>query len=153
MASRNTKKPPWGDILGGKPIEPFERQGDFVMSVDTAEEMKCRMERLKDHYGAQDWYDLAVILAKQRDVALTVTSLGGWLAQLRKPQWNGRHGIELVALVDLLRSQGYTTWQAIADELRDEHPCEFYQHMTADTLKARYMDARRYMQRRTSRER
>jgi hypothetical protein len=141
--SKNRKRPPWGDILGGAPVPLFNEVADRWYSP--AVETRRRMELLRERYGARDWYELAVALAAQQDIALTIERPPG-------RRWDGGIGAELVTIVEPLLAAGWT-WQAIADELRDEHRDEFYQTMTSDALRARYHDARRYLKRRTTCER
>ena len=101
--AHNRKRPPWGDrLLGGNPV-PSDYDGcpDDVIDV--------RMERLRAHYGASDWYELAVILGAQLDVALTV--------EQEPPELMG-DAREFVELVMDLRDAGLS-WKAIAREFRD----------------------------------
>ena len=113
--------PPWGDILGGKPIERhywhlnerLERRGDLVQ-----QEQFLRMLRLKEHYqipggnyeypikglASADWvpwYELALAIASEFDDSLKIVDAGprGRTA----PRWRGLEGRVLLLQVEATR--------------------------------------------------
>ena len=155
--SKNRKRPPWGDILDGKPIELWEWRdesldgwkGKWFVPVDTAGEQRRRMEQIKDHYDASDFYDLALILASQRDVSLTVAP--PQKVHRTTEKWTADSGgAAFVAWVEPLRTAGWS-WPQILDDLRNQDlpSDEFYQRMTPAILRNRYRDAKRYLAQRT----
>jgi len=112
-------RPPWGNILGGKPIE---RQGWlFNERIDlddefVREQQYLKMLRLISHYqivGDHDypvqgvdakglaWYQLALAIASDLDNSLNVTDAQS--PAKTAARWRGSEGLFLLRLVDAMR--------------------------------------------------
>jgi hypothetical protein len=152
--------PPWGDLLGGKPIE---RWAPDWMPIDIGKEQRRRMEVLKKHYGVKTWADLAFAIASQLDIALHPTP-ESYRQTRRRPskgitaaKWAGPAGLQLLHVVDDIRDELETgsgkkiSWYRLAPILADPQQFpgikahwagEFGQvidyDMHPDLLKARY---------------
>jgi hypothetical protein len=118
---RRRRRPPWGDLLGGKPIErqiwslgrKIARKED-----DLTQAQFQKMVVLKDHYGIHGgdrpapvggvapvdwvpWYQLSLRLASELDPSLTIVDT----PPLSKtaPRWRGADGQLLLTLVETFK--------------------------------------------------
>jgi hypothetical protein len=153
---KRRSRPPWGKLLGGKPIE---RQVDLGES-SLREEQHFRMRRLLHHYGIVGhvprypiagfadtgwlvWYNLALAIASDLDDSLRIID-----AKPRgktAPFWRGPEGRVLLDLVDaLLRKRGprrSIRWCLRQLQTKDRSTLG---QMTLDQLVVRYHEAKRY---------
>ena len=113
-------KPLWGDMLG-KPIERLWR-GDLLPAIpdlsdlgDPAEiadlsknksfaDQYRKMCRLKEHYGADCWYALALAIASEIDDGLKIIDPPPRRTDKTAPRW-GEEGEYLLEMVDCLREE------------------------------------------------
>jgi hypothetical protein len=115
------RQPPWGNLLGGKPIERqvwnFNQKIDRS-SDDIALEQYLKMLRVKNYYGITGgdhpypivglvapewlpWYNLSLRLASELDDSLTI--IDAPRSAKTAPRWRGLDGRVLVTLVDTLK--------------------------------------------------
>jgi hypothetical protein len=154
-------RPPWGTILGGKPIERqawYLNKRHNVKEVDIRREQYRRMLRLKDYYrikggdydypvrgvGPADWlpwYELALSIASEFDDSLKVVDA----APLRKTtaRWRGMDGLILLKLVDIYRER-HPRQSALwcLRKLHEQQPA--FVKMPLKQLVARYYEAKRH---------
>jgi hypothetical protein len=118
---KRRRRPPWGDLLGGKPIE---RQLWILGERTEWEEESLRAEqyslmlRLKKHYGILGgenpapaegvapadwlpWYQLALRIASDLDESLKIVH--GNPPAKTAPRWRGSDGLFLLRQVDAIR--------------------------------------------------
>ena len=160
---RRKSPPPWGRILGGKPIERhvwnFEEKID--LGPEHVQQMQfLRMVRLKTkHYGITGgddvypikglrsadwlpWYELALALACEHDDSLTIADAPRPGKTARR--WRG--GLEGLVLLDLVDSwrKAYprrpTRWCLAQIQKRSPN----YAKMSLKTLTVRYHEAKRH---------
>lgn len=115
-------RPPWGDILGGKPIERYA--WSFNKKIDLGEqtvqqEQYYKMLRLKRHYaiyggdydypikgvGPADWlpwYELALAIASELDHSLRIIDAARHGKTARR--WRGPDGLALLQFVEAHQS-------------------------------------------------
>jgi hypothetical protein len=148
-------RPPWGDLLGGKPIE---RQCWYLnQKIDLGEEYVedekyRRMLRLKEHYNIQGgddgvagspdwrpWYELAVALASELDESLRLVD-----AKRRSKtaaRWRGPDGYLLLTLVDAVqKNYPKRSIRWCLNELCKREP----EYGPLNQLVVRYYEARRF---------
>jgi hypothetical protein len=168
-AKRNKRQkppspPPWGDLLGGKPIERqfwvFGKKREQPEQRLRAQQY-VRMRQLMSHYGIVGadyalpiggvapaewfpWYELALAIARDLDPSLQIVDA----AEPRKtaPRWRGgREGALLLGIVEFelertVHQQRSIRW--ILERVRKRFP-EFGK-MPIDELVARYYDAKNH---------
>src|SRR5262245_47365748 len=115
-------RPPWGKLLGSKPIERhrFVRDEKIDLGEEfTQKEQYLRMLLLRDHYGIGGpiprypvaglvdpswlcWYKLALVIASELDDSLKIVD--GRPPGKTAARWRGGlEGAELIRLVDTIR--------------------------------------------------
>jgi len=157
---RRKQRPPWGDILGGKPIPGAV--WNFNKKVDLGDKARvwqhARMLRLKDYYGIEGrvssypisgvvpadwlpWYQLALAIASDLDDSLKIIDP----ARPRKtaPRWRGLEGEIMLTLVHEIHAafpKRPVRW-CIA---RFQKAAPEYGRMPLDELVVRYYEAKRH---------
>ena len=116
-------RPPWGKLLGSKPIERhrFVRDEKIDLGEEFTQEVQyLRMLLLRDHYGIGGpvprypvaglvdpswlcWYKLALAIASELDDSLKIVD--GRPPGKTAARWCGAEGAELIRLVDMLRKK------------------------------------------------
>jgi len=153
-------RPPWGGILGGKPIPRFV--WNFNKKIDLGEAAPIlqyeKMLVLKKHYGIVGrvpsypiagvgnvdwlpWYQLAVAIASELDDSLKIIDPGprGKTA----PRWRGLEGRIFLRLVDAHRAvYPHRSVRWCIDQLRKRSP--EYGQIPLDQLVVRYHEAKRH---------
>jgi hypothetical protein len=174
MASRNRhdahkqgqpkhgSRPPWGKLLGGKPIERHTYLFDEKIALDEGfvrQQQHLKMQRLLRHYGIVGhvprypvagvgdtswlvWYNLALAIASELDDSLHIID-----AKPRgktAPRWRGLEGHLLLCLVNALReSRPSRSVRWCLSRLRTAHPSS-WGRMPLKQLLVRYHEAKRY---------
>ena len=162
-SGKRRQRPPWGDLLGGKPIE---RQiwmfGDRIEwgEKSLGEEQFSRMLRLKEHYGMVGghnpppttgvappdwlpWYELALRIASDLDDSLKIVDVSPPVRTAAR--WRGPEGALLVRLVNAIREnrskpkKPSVRWCLLV--LRKKSPG--LTEMSPSELEARYYDAKK----------
>jgi hypothetical protein len=156
-------RPPWGNLLGGKPIE--RQIWAFVNKIDRREQrvlgrQYARMLALKRHYGIVGgdydypikgvgptewlpWYLLALAIASDLDNSLQVVDAPK--PKKTTARWRGRDGMMLLCLVEfeLQRSaQKRRTVRWCLERLRTRYPET--RQIPLDVLVVRYYEAKRH---------
>jgi hypothetical protein len=172
MASRNRhdtpkqgqrgSRPPWGKLLGGKPIERYTYLFDEKIALGEGfmrQEQHRKMQRLLRHYGIvgrvprypiagfEDaswlvWYNLALAIASELDDSLHI--IDAKPRAKTAPRWRGLEGRLLLRLVDVLRKRRprrSVRW--CLHRLQTAHPSS-WGRMTLAQLVVRYYEAKRY---------
>jgi hypothetical protein len=153
-------RPPWGGILGGKPIERYA--WGFNKKIDLGEQARqfqyYKMLQLKRHYkiyggdydypikgvGPADWlpwYELALAIASELDISLRIIDAARHGKTARR--WRGLDGLILLNLVEAHRNafpNQSTQWHL--ERLRKRNPD--LQQLPLKQLTARYYEAKRY---------
>ncbi len=142
----------WGDMLG-KPIERKWRRGYLKKTPALAEiadlyEKKSfadqyrKMCRLKEHYGADGWYALALAIASEIDDGLKIIDPPPRRTDKTAPRWD-KEGEYLLELVDCLREEegGEAKLEYLLMKL--QKLSDRYGKMKLSTLKTRYHEAKR----------
>jgi hypothetical protein len=157
--------PPWGNILGGKPIERHEFLGDKRLDLGvplTQEIQRLKMQRLMRHYciagdipalpiagvGDVSWwscYQLALAIASEFDDSLKIVD-GPSRRKTTAARWRGDEGAVLLEVVDGLQSRpGSARKLSVRSCLRllqTKYP--FYKSMVLDDLVVRYCEAKKF---------
>ena len=159
---KRRSRPPWGKLLGGKPIQRHTYLFDEKIALDEGflrQEQHRKMQRLLRHYGIVGpvpgypiagfgdtgwlvWYNLALAIASELDDSLHIID-----AKPRgktAPRWRGLEGRLLLRLVDLLRKR--TPRRSVRwclRRLQTVHPST-WGRMTLDQLVVRHHEAKRY---------
>jgi hypothetical protein len=161
--AQRPRRPPWGDLLGGKPIE--RQMWMFGERTELSEqslrsEQYLRMVRLKNHYGIVGgenlypiqgvgptewlpWYELALRIASDLDESLN-------FVDARPPaktaaRWRGLDGLFLVRLVDSIQENRPKAKRSIRwclQGLRNRLPG--LEKMSIGQLETRYYEAKKY---------
>jgi hypothetical protein len=159
---KRRSRPPWGKLLGGKPIERhyylFDEKIAFTEGFIHQEQHR-KMQRLLRHYGIVGhvprypvagfgdtgwlvWYNLALAIASELDDSLHIID-----AKPRgktAPRWRGLEGHLLLRLVNALReSRPRRSVRWCLSRLRTAHPSG-WGRMPLGQLLVRYHDAKRY---------
>lgn len=153
-------RPPWGGILGGKPIERYA--WSFNKKIDLGETAKLfqylKMLQLKKHYkiyggdydypikgvGPADWlpwYELALAIASELDKSLRIIDAAPHGKTARR--WRGPDGLTLLKLVEVHRDvfpNRSVRWSL--EQLRKRNPG--FPQLPLSQLVARYYEAKRY---------
>src|SRR5262249_28480969 len=158
-------RPPWGRLLGGKPIEQHEFiRGEKVdLGDDLAQQRQYfKMMRLLDHYrivapvpiypvaGLVNidwwcWYQLALAIASEHDDSLKIVD--GLPGGKTAARWRGPEGAELIRLVDFLRNRRPEPKRSIRWCLRQVQQKIYpnsYGRMPLEQLVVRYYEARKH---------
>ena len=160
---KRRQSPPWGKLLGGKPIErhAFIRDEKVDLGDDLAQQTRYfRMIRLLHHYGIvapipihpvpglvdiswSCWYQLALALASEQDESLKI--IDGLPRGKTTARWRGLEGAELVSSVDLIRKtrpKRSIRWclRIVQEKLYPDS----YGRMPFDQLEVRYHEARKH---------
>jgi hypothetical protein len=163
MRSRPQRKrgqrPPWGTLLGGKPIEHQAWIfGTRVKWDDHGAEQYSRMLRLKHHYGIIGgdhkyptgglghldwfpWYELALRIASDLDQSLKIVDIQP--PARTAARWRGPEGAFLLRIVGAMREtrpQRSISW--CLQELQKRSPG--LAKIPLKTLTVRYQDAKKY---------
>ena len=158
----NRPLPPWGNILGGSPIE--RQLWHFDQKVEQDEEFVrheqfSRMLLLKDHYGILGgdvdypikgvapvdwlpWYQLALKIALELDDSLSVVD-----ARPRgktAPRWRGPEGRMLVILVEEIKKSYPEHGRSVRWCLSQLMKRDPNYGRDLDTLVARYYEAKKH---------
>ena len=156
MARKKAKNPPpWGNILGGKPIERWCRRDDpadgQMAEKEALHEQFRRMCVLREHYGINKglgWYKLALAIASELDNSLKIIDPAPRPAHKTSRKWATVEGVQLVAEIEAMRQQ-YPRPPArnlpmsnCSPSIRSFH--SRHRKMDFDSFKSRYYDALRY---------
>jgi hypothetical protein len=162
IGKRRRRKPPWGRLLGGKPIEGNAYLGPVKVELgkSAGQQQYNRMLLLLRHYniiigyvpsypiaGVGDsgwwcWYQLALAIAAGLDDSLKIV-------EVKRPgktaaRWSGTEGQLLLKLVkDLRESRPKRSIDWCLGRLQKVHP-KYYGQMPFKQLKARYYNAWEY---------
>jgi hypothetical protein len=159
---RRKSLPPWGGILGGKPIE--RQVWNFDEKIELGEEhvrrvQHLRMLLLKKHYkiGGGDydypikgvaptdwlpWYELALAIASEFDDGLKVVDAPRPTKTSRR--WRGLEGYVLLQFVnDYRKAHPNKSEQWYLAQLQKHFP-NGYGKMPLRTLVVKYQEAKRY---------
>jgi hypothetical protein len=153
-------RPPWGKLLGGKPIPRFA--WNFNNKIDLSEAAQlvqhANMRRLLEYYGIKGsipsypiagvgkadwlpWYELALAIASDLDDSLRIIDPGP--PGKTSPRWRGLEGLILLELVDAHRAvypRRSVRWCII--QLRNR--VREYRQMSLNQLVVRYYEAKRH---------
>jgi hypothetical protein len=156
------RRPPWGGLLGGKPIK--RQVWNFDERIDLGEEHVRRMQffrmrLLKEHYniiGGDDeypikgvvaadwlpWYQLALAIASEFDESLKIIDAPRPRKTARR--WRGLEGYVLLQFVnDYRRASPGKSVQWYLAQLRRRSP-KGYGSIPLRTLVVKYQEAKRY---------
>ncbi len=153
-------RPPWGGILGGKPIERYA--WSFKKKIDLGETAKrlqyFGMLQLMEHYkiygwdhdypikgvGPADWlpwYELALAIASELDISLRIIDAARHGKTARR--WRGLDGLALLQLVEAHQNvfpNRPVRWSL--EQLRKRIPG--FPQFPLSQLVVRYYEAKRY---------
>src|SRR5947208_855316 len=99
------RRPPWGDLFDGKPIERW--RSDFP-DIDAALERDARAEQCRravrimhEHYGIQgttgrQWFEFSVALLQELDPALRTVAKPLMPMHVTAGRWSSAGGIQLL---------------------------------------------------------
>jgi len=167
MARRNRhekrrSRPPWGKLLGGKPIERHLYVLDKRIDLGESplrQAQYLRMLCLLHHYGIVGhvptypiagladtgwlvWYNLALAIASELDDSLHIIDAKPRGKTARR--WRGPEGPVLLGLVDALRKRKpRLSIRSCLHQLQKKNP-DSLGRMTLDQLVVRYHEAKRY---------
>jgi hypothetical protein len=152
-------RPPWGNILGGKPIE---RQAWFFNEkIDLGDEFVRqeqydKMRRLATHYqiigdleypvkgidsSRLGWYQLALAMASDLDDSLRIVDAPS--PAKTTARWRGPEGLFLLRIVDAIRkTRPKKSIRWCLNEFRKRTPG--LAQMSLDQLDVRYHEARKH---------
>lgn len=156
-------RPPWGKLLGGKPIEQHEfiRDEKVDLGDDLAQQTQySKMMRLLGHYrivapvpiypvaglvniDGWCWYQLALAIAVELDDSLKIVD--GLPGGKTAARWRGPEGAELIRLVDTfkkVRPNRSIRW--CVREVQQKILANSYGRMPLDQLVVRYHEAKRH---------
>ena len=154
-------RPPWGKLLGGKPIERHAFIRDEKLDLDEEslrEKQYLKMQGLFHHYGIVGhvplypegladmswwcWYQLALAIASELDGSLKIVDelpRGKTAAR-----WRGFEGAELIRLVDTMRKvRPNRSIRWCLREVQKIFPTS-HGRMPLDQLVVRYHEARQH---------
>jgi hypothetical protein len=157
------RRPPWGSLLGGKPIE--RHVWNFNAKYDLGEQhvrrmQFLRMRKLKKHYkivggdydypiqgvGPADWlpwYELALAIASEFDHSLKIIDIAP-RGQTARRWRGGLEGLILLRLVDdYLKAKPGRSVLWCLKQLQQRYP-EGYGRMPLRQLAVRYQEAKRH---------
>jgi len=144
----------WGDMLG-KPIERLWRRDYFKKTpalagmADLSEKKSFvdqyrKMCRLKEHYGADCWYALALAIASEIDDGLKIIDPPPRRTDKTAPRWDEAGRKYVLEIVDCLREEegGEAKLEYLLMKMQQLSP-DHYGKMKLSTLKTRYHEAKR----------
>ena len=157
---RRRRRRPWGNLLGGKPIERSAYFGaEKVDLEDTARLIQYEMMvSLVRHYGIRGpvptypfagvgdvggwlWYQLALAIASELDDSLKI--IDAKRPGKTAPRWRGVEGRVLVRQIEALRKiRPHRSFGWCLYQLRAKFPT-YYGAIPSHQLKARYYEARK----------
>ena len=154
-------RPPWGGILGGKPIKRYA--WSFNEKIDLGEQMVRQLQydkmlQLKEHYGIYGgdndypiigvgradwlpWYELALAIASELDNSLRIIDAARHGKTARR--WRGLDGLKLLQLVEAHQNffpNRSVRWSL--EQLRKRLPG--FPQLPLNQLVARYYEAKRH---------
>jgi hypothetical protein len=156
---RRRTSPPWGNILGGKPIE--RHAFHFGKKIDIGENARTlqfvRMLLLKRHYGIMGgddvmdglggfgswpWYQLALALASELDDSFKI--IDGTAPGKTASRWRGVEGSGLVRTIEMMKKiwPNHSIPRHLV-RLQKINP-DSYGRMSLNELKARYYESKRH---------
>jgi hypothetical protein len=169
------RRPPWGKLLDGNPIQDLGRNIRLQKLGDESEEDRTKTEKqlhdktgadarrhqfhkmllVKKHYGIKGesgwspWYNLALAIASDLDDSLKIIDPIPKRASKTAPRWRGSHGVQLIAEVAAFRKV-YSNEKMLAtlDRLREIAP-ERYGRFSRNELEKNYYEARRHTTKQT----
>jgi hypothetical protein len=160
------RTPPWGNLLGGKPIERCDFVGGKKLDLGdgfAAGMQHRKMKRLIGHYGIVShlplpgypiagfgdaswvpWYQLALAIASELDDSLKI--IDAVPRGKTAPRWRGEEGALLLELVDYIRQRSWKAKKSIRECLRELQtlPPKFFEDMPLDRLVVRYHEAKKH---------
>ena len=158
---RRRRRRPWGNLLGGKPIERSAYFGaEKVDLEDTARLIQYEMMvSLVRHYGIRGpvptypfagvgdvggwlWYQLALAVASELDDSLKI--IDAKLPSKTTPRWRGVEGRVLVRQIRVLQEmRPHRSIHWCLDRLQKQFPTS-YGEIPFRQLKARYYEAKKH---------
>jgi hypothetical protein len=153
-------RPPWGKLLGGKPIERHVFIRDEKLDLDEEslrERQYLKMQGLFHHYGIVGyvplypkgladrswwpWYELALAIASELDDSVKIVD--GPRPGKTAARWRGHEGTELIRLVDMIKRVKNRPDRWCLREVQKMFPTSHGQ-MPLDQLAVRYYEAKRH---------
>jgi hypothetical protein len=152
-------RPPWGDLLGGKPIERHVWTFDKKIDRQSLDKMQyLQMLRLMNFYGiggdhrypgamgvapapGLPWYQLSLTLACELDPSLRI--IDSPAPSKTTARWRGLDGQVLLILVDVIkevRPKSGLQWRLKEVQKYNSGLARY----SLDQLKARYYEAKRH---------
>jgi hypothetical protein len=143
-----SRKPPWGDLFDGKPVERTAAKnsqvGDYAERMARADLVRRVMRVKSEHYGIEGetgsaWFELALKLAGELDKALTIVD-----PPKSDAVWLGGRGLALIRELEILDEQHGgavkqdALFRMIKEEVQDDHP---YYNMSPEAIKVAYHKA------------
>jgi len=158
-AAKRRPRPPWGKLLGGKPIERrvLIRDDKLDLDEESRERQYLKMQGLFHHYGIVGyvplypkgladrswwpWYELALAIASELDDSVKIVD--GRPRGKTAVRWRGLEGTELIRLVETVKRLKNRPVQWCLREVQKMFPTSYGQ-MPLDQLVVRYHEARRH---------
>jgi hypothetical protein len=151
-------RPPWGKLLGGKPIERrvLIRDDKLDLDEESRERQYLKMQGLFHHYGIVGyvplypkgladrswwpWYELALAIASELDDSVKIVD--GPRPGKTAARWRGHEGAQLIKLVEMMR-KARPSWSVrrCLREVQQKIDPDSYGRMQLDQLVTRYHDA------------
>jgi len=160
---KRRRRPPWGKLLGGKPIKRHEFIGGEKVDLGddlVGREQYFKMQSLLHYYGlAGDvpvypvaglvdanwlcWYQLALAIASELDDSLKIVD--GRPPGKTAARWRGAEGAALIRLVDIFRKKNPNrTINWCLQQVQRRILPNSYGRMSLNQLAARYHEAKRH---------
>lgn len=166
MNRKRRPRPPWGGVLGGKPVNHSVWNLNYSKKIALRENdvrgmQYLKMLRLKQYYnitggdfefpikgvGAAEWlpwYELALAIASELDDSLKIADAPPPGKTARR--WRGDQGkllLDLVAVCQRLQPKPKGSVRWCLKRVKTSYP-DFFGNIPLDQLEARYYDAKRH---------
>ena len=157
---KRRRSPPWGKVLGGKPIERhvFVQGEKIDLGDEPAKRQYFKMLRLRDHYGIGGpvprypvaglvdpswlyWYKLALAIASELDDSLKIVD--GLPRGKTAARWRGLEGAQLIRLVDMIK-KGKPKWSVRRCLTKVQQLFPNYGRIPLKQFATRYHEARKH---------